>query len=498
MRPSFLKYFLLLFLGFSFTGPVLAGFVFNDNCVGVYRDIMDFKIQGARQKLFQEKTLHPENTIIPYLENTADFMEAFVLEERPLFEVYKSRAGKRLKDLELADEKSPYYLFALAEGTMQMAMVRLKFKEYFTAAFEIRKAFKLLEKNAQAFPSFEPNKKSLGFLHALLGAVPEDYKWVLGFGGLKGTVKQGLEELNSVANASHMDNPHFSEEAMFIKIFIELNLQKDKVTAMQLADKLCASNNDNNHLLLSFICSNVAMRTGKNDKAIQILTDRPHKDCLPFYYLDYTTGVAKLNRLDADADVYFKTFIQNFKGKNFIKSACQKLAWHALIQGDTAKYRYYTKLVLSKGAADIDEDIQAQKEATSGEAPNIPLLKIRLLTDGGYYKKAIAVIAANKNAFVRLKDQLELSYRMGRICQEEGNTAKALEYYTSTVSNGKNFNFYFIANAALQLGILFEQTGNYVKARYYYEACLSMKNHEYQHSIDQKAKAGLSRIGVNR
>jgi tetratricopeptide (TPR) repeat protein len=201
-----------------------------------------------------------------------------------------------------------------------------------------------------------------------------------------------------------------------------------------------------------------------------------------------------MNRLDPDADVFLKSFIQNFKGKNYIKSAYQKLAWQALIQGNTEKYRAYMKILLKLGVMDIDEDAQAQKEAEENQVPNVFLLQARLLSDGGYYQRAVASIAAGTKTYISIKDQLEVTYRMGRISQEEGNYSKAESFYTSTLQLGKQYTYYFAANAALQLGLIWEQKKELKKARFYYQTCLNMKNHDYQHSIDQKAKAGLNRL----
>jgi hypothetical protein len=63
---------------------------------------------------------------------------------------------------------------------------RLKFEQYPTAAYELVKAYKLLEENQKKFPDFTLNKKGLGLIHALLGAVPKEFNWILNLGGLKG------------------------------------------------------------------------------------------------------------------------------------------------------------------------------------------------------------------------------------------------------------------------------------------------------------------------
>src|SRR5205814_571915 len=91
----------------------------------------------------------------------------------------KKNKEVRLVTLTEGDLGSPYYLFVQAEINLQWAAADIKFGEYLNAIFEIRRAFKLLEENQQKFPAFSPNKKSLGVLYALLGSVPDKYKWGL-------------------------------------------------------------------------------------------------------------------------------------------------------------------------------------------------------------------------------------------------------------------------------------------------------------------------------
>ena len=49
----------------------------------------------------------------------------------------------RLKKFKNSDVNSPFYLYTQADIYLQWALVRIKFKEYFSAAIEIEKAYKL-------------------------------------------------------------------------------------------------------------------------------------------------------------------------------------------------------------------------------------------------------------------------------------------------------------------------------------------------------------------
>ncbi|MCK4360489.1 MAG: hypothetical protein KAV70_01990, partial [Bacteroidales bacterium] len=285
-------------------------------------------------------------------------------------------------------------------------------------------------------------------------------------------------------------------ESLFFLSFIELNLKSNKKEALKLMDRF--KNYDSDNLLICFSKASILKRTGNNDKAIEVLLSRPEtNEYFPFFYLDYLTGLAKLNRLDNDACIYFFNYIQNFKGSNYIKSAYQKIAWFYLIKSDKKKYKEYISRVLRiDDKSMVDADKQAVIEAESDEIPNVYLLKARLLFDGGYYQKAIDVLKEeiSKNDLKTAKDSLEYNYRFGRIYHEWGKVEEAIPYYEITLISGAGFPYYFAANSALQLGLIYENKLEFDKAKYYYKKCLSLKFKEYKTSISQKAKAGLNRV----
>jgi len=94
------------------------------------------------------------------------------------------------------------------------------------------------------------------------------------------------------------------------------------------------------------------------------------------------------------------------------------------------------------------------------------------------------------------KEKLEYTYRYGRLFHKTGDYQKAILNYSATLQNGETSHYYFAANSALMLGMLYEQLRDIEKAKSYYKYCLSMRRHDYQNSIDQKAQAALEKLGV--
>ncbi|NQV01912.1 MAG: hypothetical protein HQ542_04665 [Bacteroidia bacterium] len=437
-----------------------------------------------------------------YLENYIDFFKLFTGENNLMFETLKRNKSNRLDQLGRGDKGSPYYRFCMAGVTLQWAFVRLKFGEYTTAAFEIRRAYKLLKENQKRFPEFLPNQIGLGILHIIVGLVPDQYKWLANLAGLEGTIPEGVSELWNVLNYSG-DNPVFSlfkPEACFYLAFIDINLVNNKEESLSLIqrfDRDTIMQQYNQSPLIIYAKSSIFMKNGRNNEVITLLHNyHAPPNTYPFIFLYYLEGLARLNNLDPSAVTYLNRFVKEFTGINYIKSGYQKLAWVYLLQGDTLLYHEEIEKAGTRGNSIVDEDKQAHSEYNVWIIPAIPLLKARLLFDGGYYEEALKVLLNTPlDSYMRSrKDLTEYTYRLARIYHAKGYLPKAIQYYTSTVVNGRNLPHYFAANAALNLGWIYEERGNFIAADTNYRLCASMKYDEYENSLRQKAKAGLGRL----
>ena len=190
---------------------------------------------------------------------------------------------------------------------------------------------------------------------------------------------------------------------------------------------------------MAYAMASLLTQLGENDRVIKILNNRDFGEATqPFYYLDYVLGLAKFSRNDNDAAKRLRFFITHFNGQNFVKDDYQKLAWIELIRGNQDGYIKFINAVKTKGAAYIDADKQAMKEAEDGVPPHPILLQARLLFDGGYYKGAIEQldkfdISQNQNP----EHELEFHYRRGRILQATNEYLQALHAYQVTMEKGR-------------------------------------------------------------
>jgi len=459
-----------------------------------YDRATSLQFDEARGLLRQIKELDPDNLITYHIENYIDCLSLFISEDKEAFLRLKSKKKERLAKVELGDPHSPYYLYVQADIRLHWALVRLKFEEYLGAFTDVSKAHKLLQKNEEAFPAFIPNKKDLGLLHALVGTIPDTYKWgVKLLSGLEGTIAQGRREMEQVLAYARHNEFLFEEETLLIYSLLLLHLANEPEQAWRvLQGRLRPQKN----LLHCFVMSNIAMRTGRNEEAIRLLEKRPRGPSYhPFPFTEYMLGISKLRKLHPDANRHLLRFLKQYEGDNFIKDTYQKLAWHALINNSEVGYVHYMNECMSKGKAVTGDDISALNEAKANYIPTAALVKARLLFDGGYYGPAFTCIEKiDIYALESEKEKLEYLYRRGRILDGLQNFDQAVFYYNLTIKRGRNEPYYFACNAALKAGIIYENRKVYHKAREYYRECLSMYPKEHQNSLHHQAKAGLGRI----
>ena len=460
----------------------------------IYKDIIDLKLEGVPQKIKSYKLENPYNLSSLHLDNYLDFFTLFINEDIAEFETRKKNKSQRIKALDnnLSDD-NPYKRFLKAEIHLQWALTRSKFGELFKASREIYSAYNLLTQNQEEFPNFIYNKKSLSILHSLVETItlPGVVKSVL---GLEGSIALAKQEIDDVIDYARDGDFVFLQEADAIKTFVLFYQANEKQEAWEFM--LSSSLNPKESLLALFLVSKIAQRIGKNDYAIQLLEKRPSGNIYSqFYYLDYQLGLSKLRKLDPDAKIFLERFVNNFKGRHFIKEAYQKLAWSSLIfDNDIRGYKKFMALIKTKGEDLVDDDKQALRESKLNEIPNLMLLKARLLFDGGYYNAAklelennISLIESNTELYS------EFNYRLGRISQELKMEKEAIKYFEDTIENGDSES-YFVCNAALQTALIYEKHEDIASAKKYFRKCLSLQPKTYKRSLHQKAKTGLERI----
>ncbi len=484
----------LSFLPFGFS-RYNTGFVVSQDHMKAYEKVISLRFSEGQAIIDRIKEEQPENLLVHHIENYIDFLSIFINEDEEEFRLKEKNKDIRLKQLQTGDPNDPYYLFSQAELHLQWALTRIKFEEYIKAGLEINKAAKLLEKNQKRFPDFISNKKSLSILHAASGTIPNKFKGMVGIlTNLKGSIDEGLHEIDEVLNYAESEPYLFREEAIAIKALILMHLKNDPQSAWTFLRS--AEIDPKRNPLATYILASSAIRSGKNDEAVDILLQRERSvSTFPFYYLDLMLGSAKLSRLDTDADVYIQTYIRFFKGRNYIKDAYRKLAWHGLIvRKNSNLYLQNMSKCIDFGGKVVDEDKSALKEALRENLPNQYLLKARILYDGSYAEEGLMTLENIEFDKLNPEDQVEYHYRMGRMLQSLKRNEESAISFQNCIKAGRDLKTYYACNSALQLGIIHEQEKEINLSLKAYKDCLSMKPDEYKNSLHQKAKAGIKRL----
>ena len=483
---------LVFFCSSSLSGQ--GYFEMSPEVIAAYESVTRLRMDEAKQKIARVKSTEPDNLLIYLVENYIDFFDLFINEEEGTYDKIKANKKRRLELIKEGDKSSPFYLFCIAEINLQWATAGLKFGERIGPMRQVYSAYNLLKENQANHPDFVANKKSLSIIHALSESLPGIVRTLF---NVKGSIEQGTQEIADLAEYS--DNHEdfvFREETYAIYAYILFYQNNEKEKAYNI---LKAANLDfTASPLLCFLMANITQKTGRNDEALEILKARPQgSEYMPFYYLDFMYGKYLLYKLDNGALDHMNVFIENFKGRHFIKEAYQKLAWYALAADENiVHYKEQMANCISKGNTLVDEDKQAQKEAKHNDIPNVSLLQARLLYDGGYYQKAYQKLVLQAHQFTDNKQLIEFNYRMGRITQALGNLTGAIDYYLQTINRGENQDSYFACNSALQTALIFEDQKEYKKAKQLFKRCLKIEPAEYQASLHQKAKSGLARIKI--
>ena len=486
---------------FVFTNSAFPATVFNVNeqCLKAQKLIFELKFDEAEKILQSEGQLNKENIAVPWLSESILFLKLFISEDAELYKKSNKNWSNLISQTEEYSFNNAWYRHILSDMFIHRALIRFKFNENFSAANDIQTAFKYLKENKKMFPSFLADNKNYGLLCCVFSSVPSKYQWLAKMIGFEGDMQTGLKEIELYLKSDQTYKEHacLRLEAAFIYGMIQHHLNKNSSIAWSTIEPL--TRNFKSHLLQNYMRAVIAGYNGMNDDMIDVLKSKPpYQNAYPFYYMDFMLGLAKMRRLDADADLYFKIFTVKYKGKNYLKCAYRNLSWLCQLKNDDNGAKTYYSLASKKGIAAIEEDKHAQSEAEENIFWPVDVLKSRLLFDGKYYVLAMKTIKSiDENKLNHIRFKLEVIYRKARIQHEIGNLDEAIVLYQNVIEEGAKKKYYYAAYSALQIGFIYEKKNKFELAKIYFEKAKKdfPDNKEYTNSIEQKSKAGLKRIG---
>ncbi|MCF8217930.1 MAG: tetratricopeptide repeat protein [Bacteroidales bacterium] len=435
-----------------------------------------------------------------YLNSLSEFMKLHLKGGETEFRNFITNTDKRLNIIDNFSNKEARFTQAVV--LFQSSVSYGRFKQYLNAAVKFKKAYKLTHKLVQQYPDYMPAKMLYGTMLVIFGSTPDDFEWVLNLLNIEGQIQEGLIMLEEVFHHQYsMENPKYMEESLMLLTFAHCKFKPESDKLKKIYEYYQHPDIDGlitSCPLIRYNAVDLVKNLSDNEQALAYMQRAyPVYPDIPFYYLDYyLKGLSKLQKLNFNAKRYFEAYINQYPGDIYKKAAVQKLAWIALLENGKDGYEEKFEQINDFSFDAKGSDDAAQKEFDNNNRPNPYLLKVRLLFDGGYYKRALTQLVSYRPSHIYTsdKDRLEFIYRLARIHHKLTNYPKAITHYKMTVDIGKEKKFYFAANAALQLGIIYAEKNQYEKARNILEQCLEMDPESYKYGIHRKAKAQLKEI----
>ena len=462
---------------------------FNPTLQKAYYNILQLHYNEAQVLLEQQLKVVPNHAVALYLKNFNDMLPVFILEDKSAYSKLSSKEKTVLSILAKLPATSPYYYFTQAEVKLHWGLLKLKFGDYAASALNVRAAYKLLDEGLKKYPDFVPMQKSMALLRIIIGSIPETYAWLTDVAGLYGNLNKGVQELAVVANG----NTIYNIEAKLWLVLCEHYLM-GVTDHLEMITNLSKANPQN--VLFSFLEVSLLIHDSHSETALSY-TNKINAEAfvlIPSFH--YMLGEIYLQKgLYTQAISSFQRYIQTYKGQAYIKDAYFKIFLAYWLLGNDKEAKRYKGLTLSKGSTKNDSDKQAQKMAANESLPDKNIYRIRLMTDGGYLKEALALSdKMDQQTFSNPTDNIEFLYRKARLYHKSMDIERAIMMYNQAIEASAKTNDYFAPNSCLQLGYIYRNLEQNDKARVYFKKVFDYSHYEYRETIESKAKAGLSSL----
>lgn len=495
---SFLKsviLFLVIWLSAlpGFHSAAAVSFEYTPALHDAQRHLCELRLGEAENLIRAEELRKPDNLAAAYLSHYLSFYKILLQYDRKLLPAFEKLNATVRARCQALPESAPERGHLQGSLLLQSAIVKGTFGEYLSAAWDFRSAFLEVNGNEKKFPSYVGHKKELGALTAMIGSFPSQYHWIMHAVGLHGDYEQGLTILRNFLKVSKQEPQIEQQQAVLIYGLILLNFDTDKQRAWEFIRNVPADTRKN--LMFAYVKGYIASRSGQNDAALEILRNRPDAPAYePIPYLNIVMGTCLLHQLDPGGARLLKRYLATTVTKASMKEASMKLSWASWLEGDTLRFKTYHHAARKAGNSSELNWVNTDLEA--GIYPSLPLLRCRLLTDGGYYERAFAELQQLRPEQLKSDGQrAEYHYRLGRLAQDRKRYNDAIDHYKRCIANPPAYSTYMLPNACLQLGLIYEQLRYPDLAVSYLKKVSDYSDYDYESSIEQKAKDALKRIG---
>ncbi len=457
---------------------------FDNELIQAYNLALQFDFEKSR--IITEK--YPDNFGAVYLQHLNDAIQLFLTEDEQEFAKFEQLTDERVSLISNGPD-NPYKLFYLSEMKLHQTFLQLKFGEELSAAWSFRQSYRATQRNIDSYPDFALNNKINGIQQIIIGSAPQKHQWLLRLLGFEGSVDEGLSKLEKFSKNASL----WKLENDVATTFIYSHMMQNSKKSMEIIGNY--ENLITSHRLINFTFVSVLSKFSRSEEAFHALSSFVPSSPFPFPFTSYIEGNLLLQRGDyLQAAEQFILFYDEYKGLNYLKDACYKTGIAYLLSNRPKEANHWFNLSKNVKIA-ITEGDKYANHALNSVLPDNRLIQVRLFTDGGYYEKAEKILEEiQPENLNNPRDKIEYDYRYARLFHKTDQTDKAIPFYQNTINLTYTDQWYFAPNASLQLGYIYIDLEQPEKAKSYFNKCLTYNNHPYQNSIDNKAKAGLSKI----
>lgn len=460
-------------------------------------EMIAFRLDAAEttfERLAAKESGHPAALL--HLTKIA-LWRGMIMEQDELYDQFFAQSDRLLAALDDMPE-SPWRTHFRAETELYRALIHAKKTEYTRAAFALRQAYNHFERNLNEHPTFFESTWGMGLCHAVVGLVPKSFRWVLKLMGFRGTVQQGLREMEVSAQRS----TYYRDEAAIVFALTDLIVNESKEGGMRyvvaLQERYAQSP------LVNYIHGFALL----NERRAAEAEDAFHRaDRLlrkpgvhPMPYVDYYLGDALFRQNQfAEAARHFERYVKSFRGEALLAQAHLHLGLAREMAGERAGAIEAYEQVRTR--EDYDSDADALREAQERiDAPlaghERTLLLGRNAFDAGRYREAVSTlqpVLGDQDAPAVMR--AEAAYRSGRAFHVLGEWSDALRHYRFAVSRPGDERAKWGPWSQYYIGEVFEAQGDEAAARTAYERALAYDEpFAYHKALEQRTKAALGRL----
>ncbi len=427
---------------------------------------------------------------------TASALKFLLADEDVYYDEFFERS--RLLSDELATlPDEPWKAFFIAESYLQEAIVRSKKGRYLRAALAGRKALRQYEQLAEDHPTFYDAYKGLGLLHFTIGSLPSGYRTVLSILGVRGSVDDGLRELELAADSSR----YSAVDASILLSLFDILVDTDGEAGGRLA-AIHLRYPDSplfGHLYGFYLYSE-----RQADSALAVLGKAHEHSALPEYFdLDYVEfyiadTLFRLGRF-SEAIPYYQRYLDRHRGPALKAMASLRMGMALEMAGQRlAATSFYEDV---REARDFDNDRAARRRATRLLESPMSTIDVQLLAgqnafDSGRYPAAMEVLAGVlEDGDLTPSARSEAEYRLGRCLHVQGDRTAALVRYEASMAADPRGESRWPPWSAYFAGRIVESAGRLEDARAFYDRALSYSgDYDYRHALEKNVKVARERL----